>query len=41
MQVNIWDKTHVHFQATAREYESLSDQPLDNGGDDAGMTPPE
>ncbi len=31
----------VRFQACAREHETVSDQPPENGGTDAGMTPPE
>jgi putative redox protein len=41
MRVEVRYKTHLQFQAIARGHEILSDQPLDNGGDDAGMTPPE
>jgi putative redox protein len=41
MQVNIRPAKNLQFLATARGHEILSDQPLDNGGDDAGMTPPE
>jgi putative redox protein len=41
MQVNIRHTKNLQFLATAREHEILSDQPLDNGGDNAGMTPPE
>jgi putative redox protein len=31
----------VQLEAEARGHRLLSDQPLSNGGDDAGMTPPE
>jgi putative redox protein len=41
MRVEVRYKTHLQFQAIARGHEILSDQPLDNGGNDAGMTPPE
>lgn len=29
------------FEITARGHHAISDQPLDNGGEDSGMTPPE
>ena len=41
MRVEVRYKTHLQFQAITRGHEILSDQPLDNGGDDAGMTAPE
>lgn len=31
----------VRFHVTARDHEVTSDQPLENGGTDGGMTPPE
>jgi uncharacterized OsmC-like protein len=31
----------VRFVAAARGHQLISDQPVENGGDDAGMTPPE
>jgi uncharacterized OsmC-like protein len=31
----------VQFAVSVRGHRVLSDQPVDNGGDDAGMTPPE
>jgi uncharacterized OsmC-like protein len=41
LRVEVRYTNHLQFQATARGHEILSDQPLDNGGDDTGMTPPE
>jgi len=41
MEVTIQHLGHVKFQATARGHRVFCDQPLDNGGSDAGMTPPE
>jgi uncharacterized OsmC-like protein len=41
MLVNVSYKDHLQFQASARGHEILGDQPLDNGGDNLGMTPPE
>jgi uncharacterized OsmC-like protein len=41
MQVNVSYSKGFQFKATARGHEILGDQPIDNGGDDAGMTPPE
>jgi putative redox protein len=29
------------FEVSARGHRAICDQPVDNGGDDAGMTPPE
>ena len=31
----------VRFECESRGHKVISDQPLENGGDDAGMTPPE
>ena len=31
----------AQFEITARKHKIVSDQPLENGGDDEGMTPPE
>lgn len=41
MLVNVSYKDHLQFQASARGHQILGDQPLDNGGDNLGMTPPE
>lgn len=41
MQVTIDYQQGLQFQATARSHRLLGDQPLDNGGSDQGMTPPE
>lgn len=41
MLVNVSYQGHLQFQASARGHEILGDQPLDNGGDNLGMTPPE
>ncbi len=41
MQVKVQHKKHLQFEATARGHRMLTDQPLDNEGDDLGMTPPE
>jgi putative redox protein len=41
MQVKVQYKEHLQFEATARGHRMLTDQPLDNEGDDLGMTPPE
>ena len=41
MEVNIRYQGRSKFLATARHHTILTDQPAENGGDDAGMTPPE
>lgn len=41
MQVSVNYTNNLQFQATARGHGILGDQPLDNAGDNAGMTPPE
>ncbi|MEN9206110.1 MAG: OsmC family protein [Thermostichales cyanobacterium BF4_bins_65] len=41
MDVRITYQRGVKFQAESRGHSILSDQPLDNQGQDEGMTPPE
>jgi putative redox protein len=41
MDITLRYKGGKQFEATARGHAILSDQPLDNAGADAGMTPPE
>jgi putative redox protein len=41
MEVTIQHLGDVKFEAAARGHRVLTDQPADNGGQDAGMTPPE
>ncbi|MEN9203194.1 MAG: OsmC family protein [Thermostichus sp. DG_1_6_bins_120] len=41
MDVHITYQDGVKFQAESRGHRILSDQPLDNHGQDEGMTPPE
>jgi putative redox protein len=41
MHVRVDYKGKLQFQAIARDHRVWSDQPLENGGEDAGMTPPE
>jgi putative redox protein len=41
MQVHIRQLENVKFSIHAREHTVLCDQPVDNGGSDEGMTPPE
>jgi putative redox protein len=41
MRVNVSYGERFQFKATARGHEILGDQPIENGGDNAGMTPPE
>lgn len=41
MDVNITYQDGAKFKATSRGHTLLSDQPLDNQGQDQGMTPPE
>lgn len=39
MQVTVNYTRNLQFEATSRGHVVVSDQPHDNGGDDAGMTP--
>ena len=41
MDISLRYKGGKRFEATARGHSIISDQPLDNDGTDAGMTPPE
>jgi uncharacterized OsmC-like protein len=41
MEVTVRHLGNVKFEATARGHRVLCDQPLNNGGQDEGMTPPE
>lgn len=41
MQVRIQQIDGVRFQVSARSHAIVSDQPVENGGEDSGMTPPE
>ena len=41
MQVKITHLKDVKFSIQSRSHTIVCDQPLDNGGEDAGMTPPE
>jgi putative redox protein len=41
MQVHVDYKGKLQFQAIARDHRVWSDQPLEQGGEDTGMTPPE
>ena len=41
MEVKIQHLGNVKFEAIARGHRAVCDQPPDNGGADAGMTPPE
>jgi uncharacterized OsmC-like protein len=41
MEVTIKHLDHVKFVIQTRSHTILCDQPAENGGDDAGMTPPE
>ncbi len=41
MEVLIRHLDKVRFEASARGHRVICDQPLDNGGSDQGMTPPE
>lgn len=41
MQVHINYEKNLQFQASARGHNILGDQPIESGGDNAGMTPPE
>ncbi|MFY9727435.1 MAG: OsmC family protein [Bryobacteraceae bacterium] len=41
MEVSIRYQGNVRFEAEARGHRVISDQPVSNGGEDAGLTPPE
>jgi uncharacterized OsmC-like protein len=41
MEIRVQHLGDVKFEATARGHRVVCDQPPDNGGADAGMTPPE
>jgi uncharacterized OsmC-like protein len=41
MHVDVIYQGQVKFEASSRGHKILTDQPLDNGGQDEGMTPPE
>jgi uncharacterized OsmC-like protein len=41
MQVHVDYQGGHQFQAIARHHRIIADQPIENGGKDAGMTPPE
>jgi len=41
MEAIIKHAGNVRFEAVARGHKVLCDQPLENGGEDAGMSPPE
>lgn len=41
MELKVTQVDGVKFAIQARNHTIVSDQPLDNGGEDAGMTPPE
>jgi putative redox protein len=41
MEVNVKLREGVQFEIAARSHTLLSDQPVESGGQDAGMTPPE
>lgn len=41
MEVTVAQLAGVQFSIQARSHSVLSDQPAENGGQDAGMTPPE
>jgi len=41
MEVIVNHRCGVQFEANARGHQVVCDQPLDNGGADAGMSPPE
>ncbi|MGD0478813.1 MAG: OsmC family protein [Terracidiphilus sp.] len=41
MEVNVSHVDGVRFAIQARSHIVTSDQPLENGGEDSGMTPPE
>lgn len=41
MEVKISHLDHVKFSIQSRSHTILCDQPVENGGEDSGMTPPE
>lgn len=41
MEITVKHLGNVKFEATARGHRLVCDQPPENGGEDAGMTPPE
>ena len=41
MEVKVTHLDHVKFAIQSRSHTVISDQPVENGGEDAGMTPPE
>jgi uncharacterized OsmC-like protein len=41
MEVSVVHLGSVQFEIRARQHTIVSDQPLENGGNDEGMTPPE
>lgn len=41
MEVKVTQIDRFRFNVQARSHSVVCDQPLENGGDDAGMTPPE
>ena len=41
MEVKVKQIDGLKFSVEARAHKVICDQPLDNGGEDAGMTPPE
>ncbi|HUY80750.1 MAG TPA: OsmC family protein [Acidobacteriaceae bacterium] len=41
MEIKVIHKGNARFQIQARHHIIVSDQPSENGGDDAAMTPPE
>ncbi len=41
MEVQIRHLGNVRFEASARGHRVFADQPVENGGSDGGMTPPE
>src|SRR5690242_3972697 len=41
MEVSVEYLGAVQFEIQARQHRIISDQPLENGGDNEGMTPPE
>jgi putative redox protein len=41
MEIKVTHINQVKFAVQARNHEVICDQPVENGGEDAGMTPPE
>jgi len=41
VEISVSYRGGVQFEATARGHQVVCDQPVENGGGDAGMTPPE